>query len=199
MEKLIAIVIDGVVYDVVESACKYLKNKHDVTITRDEWNTYRLEDLHLISDEDAVKMFSDYNLYLGNPMEGAIKSLAKFKKLGWTIQLLTSRNFEKLYTTTVDWLKDNSVPFDKLVFCDHNKGEYLSTYKVKFFVDDYPKFVKDAKDNYVDCVYLLDATYNRDYDNFSDGVIRVKDLSMVLNIVEEVYKLSNGKQKQSNG
>jgi len=170
--------LDGVLGNVSYSIINYINGIYWTDfIERDITEYYIWDWFPKISRKQAIAMFKNPGFYLNMPsLPKAVKSINKLKDDGWWIDIVTARDFSCL-TVTVDWLRDEGIPFDRLSFADPDKKvHYAEDEKFDFFVEDNPNTVNQLSE-VVPLVYLVDAPYNK---NVNDGVLRVKDLEIML-------------------
>jgi len=74
---------------------------------------------------------------------------------GDEIYIITSRG-EHLEEITKQWLKKNSVPYDKLIFVHHNPGKYIGNELEEWFKRQAQKKAKVLKENKIE-VYFEDT------------------------------------------
>jgi uncharacterized HAD superfamily protein len=181
MHKRIAIDIDGVIYDIVDSTIRYLRElETPVILNRKDWTTYKLSGCCNISYTDEKELFLNTKLYNGKPIENSIESIKELVSKGWIIYLITARDFDALYSLTIKWLQEYHVPFHKLIF-SKDKISFLKKESIDFFVEDYDTTALEARCNNIKNVYLIDAPYNQN----ALGITRVKNLAEVVNLVEK--------------
>lgn len=61
---------------------------------------------------------------------------------------------------TEQWLADNSISYNQLLFTESNKSDVLRTEKIKLMIEDNPEYLKQVSD--IPVTFLcFDANYNR--------------------------------------
>lgn len=121
---------------------------------------------------------------------GTIKYLNKIKKRGHEIIFLTSRyykEFKNPYETTYTYLKNNNIPFDKLILCADDKGKICKEEKIDIFFDDNFKNYISVKNTGID-VYLMDDIPN----------IKIKGVKRIFS-VRDMYLKIKRKEKYYGG
>lgn len=96
---------------------------------------------------------------------GLIEILTKLRELGHKIIIITARTnyyYKDPYNMTMDWLKKENIPYDKLILGSINKKKDCINEKIDIFLDDdinnclkvnetgIKTFIMDNVDNYLD-------------------------------------------------
>lgn len=96
---------------------------------------------------------------------GLIEILTKLRELGHKIIIITARTnyyYKDPYNMTIDWLKKENIPYDKLILGSINKKKDCINEKIDIFLDDdinnclkvnetgIKTFIMDNVDNYLD-------------------------------------------------
>ena len=107
----------------------------------------------------------------------------KIKNLGIEIYIVTSRR-DEIKIITQEWLKQNSIVYDKLFLNVINKGELIKEINPTYFVDDsykncldVTKVCKDTK------TFLIETNFNNKIQ--TENVLKVKNL-------KELYEFIKG-------
>ena len=178
--KICAIDIDGVLAKYPESFLKFAKKEFGVS-----WNINNVPDcfqrpskLHN-KIKDAYRQSGEKrNLEV---IDGAKEMLKHFKKLGYTIILLTARPYKKykrIFADTLEWLDKNDLIYDAIIW-DENKNERVIKEfpKMKFMVEDSESnAVKIAELGYK--VFVVDTPYPQKRHQHKN-IIRVKNLEEI--------------------
>ena len=61
---------------------------------------------------------------------------------------------------TRQWLDDNLIPYDQLLFTGSNKSDMLLTEKITLMIEDNPEYLKQVSDTPINFL-CFDANYNR--------------------------------------
>lgn len=173
-----------------DSASMYIKYGHNYTkniLKRDTMNKlegvtshHYLEEIFEWNKEELKEFLEIYYEYVIKNVEvknGVVEVLNKIKEKNDNIYLITARyempnsNIEK---ETLEWLKNNEIPFDELIMNARNKKSICEKYNIDVFIDD----------SYVNCkcvselnnkVYLMTSNTNQKIDVSNDKIERVKD------------------------
>jgi FMN phosphatase YigB (HAD superfamily) len=162
--------LDGVCYDFTESLRHYLVTHEGfdhadlpgggVNDPGTTWEFYRdcwgmtTEDFLAVCDRgvDAGVVFGH-----GEPFEGTVETLQKFRDDGHRIHIITNRSFgTRSHHNTSEWLEEHRIPFDSLVFSSHK-----TIIRPDLMVDDYEDNFRAFLDVGVPC-FLYNRPWNRD-------------------------------------
>ena len=108
---------------------------------------------------------------------GVVSSLIRLKERGYKIYIITGRKKNEMNDRNVEtkqWLDNNIIPYDKLIFEENDKG--IACYKngVDIYVDDSIKHLDKVNRYGVKC-YLFDNIYNRN-DSYYERVCSFEEL-----------------------
>ncbi len=123
----------------------------------------------------------------------AAEVTARLKEQGYTIVIMSSRPADKyptLYNQTVNWLKNNNIIYDYIIFGEKNKhAKILSELpQTKFIVED-NSYNANQISHWGYTVFLLNNKYNRDV-LIDKNVYRIDNLLDIFNFIKlEVMKL----------
>ena len=80
--------------------------------------------MRLIIDLDGTICSEEkqFSRTLATPLDGAVMALQKLKSQGNTIIIYSARTWAE-YEMTIEWLKENEVPFDQLIL-GKPQGDY---------------------------------------------------------------------------
>jgi len=137
------------------------------------------------------KEFRTSGIKLDIPMiEGASDLTRKLKELGYKIIIITARpanEYPELTKITNQWLRDNDIKYDGIIFDKHKSIKVLEQVpNLEFSVNDhYTEALLLAKWGYT--TFLVDNKYNRrDHDNpYTGKIIRVKELTEIIKYIEK--------------
>lgn len=115
------------------------------------------------------------------PKEGAQLLLEKLKELGFIIIILTRRPFylhKSLFKITKEWLDNNKLCYDALIFEDKKQLKIFSDYEnCKFILED-NRYLANILGKYGIKVYLINNYHNQG--ELSPNVIRINKLLDIL-------------------
>lgn len=167
----IGIDIDGVLTNVeefeIDYASKYFYEngsfdnvKKSIDFTKDDYNV----------DEDTSNSFwskAIYDYLKIKPRNFACEVINKLKKDGNTICIVTNRisdleycdiTPEEMKKNVIEWLKDNSVYYDELIFSNGNKVKFIKDNKIDVMIEDNSKNI-NAISKFIP-VICYNARYN---------------------------------------
>lgn len=172
-DKIVCIDIDGVLCDYLTTWLEFVRNNFpeklafgdsgkitSLDLSRTLKNPSEYKDLKNLFRESGIKRNA---LVISGAKEFLIKLSKKYK-----IVLVSARPvqvYRRIYADTVEWLKENELIFDFLVF-EEDKRSWALTHKsqIEFCVEDDPKQATHLT-TYGLKVYLLDCPYNKDVGN----------------------------------
>ena len=111
--------------------------------------------------------------------ENVVEILNKLKKDGHKIIFITARNYEEYpdpYKTSIEYLKRNGVPFDKLIVNAKDKVKECLLEKIDVFIDDNGQICKAVQNRGITTIQMAN-----DFTEVSKGLER-------LNTWDEIYK-----------
>lgn len=124
---------------------------NDKTLNKQFWNQYR----EIYGIKEKIRPF-------------AAEVISKLKKDGNEIYIITARYFtnenskkgEETRNIVKNWLKDNNVVYDKLIFSGENKVHICSENKIDLMIDDSVDNVNNIST--IIPVICFDARYNKE-------------------------------------
>lgn len=133
---------------------EFFNVKLDETIT-DHWATY------VVTPEQHKEFWSKNlkEIVTDSPLENNVLEMIKkeFVKNADSIYIITARPIE-FYSETYNWLKENNVPFDKLIMNGgESKIKYIKELSINVMIDDQTSLFDDAfKDETasIDCEFV---------------------------------------------
>lgn len=134
---LIGIDIDGVLADQVSPVLHLLEEEHGIQMEYNDVEQYRepIPGLEINIYNAITSAQEDEDHVLNLPvLEGAIEGVSKLQKLGDEIWMITSRS-TRIRPATEQWLADNELGYDKLVFVEKPK----SMTETDLLIDDHHK------------------------------------------------------------
>lgn len=103
---------------------------------------FYLKNMHHWNDEEEMNFFKLYYeemIRQIKPFTFAVETIGKLKEEGNQIILITARwpagNFDERQVT-LDWLKENHIPYDEIVLDAENKAKVALERKLDVFIDD---------------------------------------------------------------
>lgn len=117
--------------------------------------------------------------------DGVVDVLNKLRNQGHKIIFITARNKKEYgdpYEISMEYLKMNNVPFDKLIVDCHDKGNECVVNGIDLFIDDSTNNCKCVKSKGISTIQF-DAPFNQNQNNFK----RVTNWNEVYDIVQEMY------------
>ncbi len=190
----IGIDIDGTLTNehdyMIKKALEFIKEKNlnYKIINRDEYNTIDIFNW----GEDIEKYFWDKYIfdYAKNVKiyKNAANVISKLKNNN-KIYIITSRGFtlenskegELMRSLVKDWLENNKIEYNEIIFAKHGKVEECKKYKINIMIED-SKYNIECLKNIVDKIICFDAPYNKDLKG--NNIIRCKDWLEI----EKVFK-----------
>ena len=134
-------------------------------------NRYYLQALYGWSDEEKFAFFDKYYkniLEECEPMENAPEMVAKLKEEGNEIFFITARlsnikncNTEEITTKT---LKENNIPYDKLIVNASDKLKFCKENNIEIFIEDSYDTCKQLEENGIKS-YLMTTRMNEQIDS----------------------------------
>lgn len=181
-EKIAAIDIDGVLAEYPAGFVSFLEEKTGKKLSQIPIPHY---DLYAVLSKEVggyaeMKKYKHEYRATGQKrflpvVDGAVASMKRLKKLGYTVVLLSARpvsQYPRIFADTMEWLKANDIPYDAILW-DENKEEKVvkSFPKMQFMVEDHAGNAnRVARMGYK--VYLISKPYNVE-EPLHEGVIRV--------------------------
>lgn len=124
---------------------------------------------HNWNEEEEKEFFDKYNEEIMKQLKPKLFSAEIIRKLKEEnkIYIITSRfDTEKsnVEEVTKKWLKDNFIPYDKLVLNVQNKSAIAKKYDIKIFVDDSIKICEEIVEENIKA-FIFDSIINKEYQN----------------------------------
>lgn len=164
---IIGVDVDGVLTKLE----KYQISEGEKYFNRPPVNTagYKVYEIFGLAKEDDKRFWRDnifsYATY-DSVQEGSDKVLKKLKEDGHIIYIVTARTYtrentqrgEKMRTVLINWLKDNGIVYDKIIFSEEDKTEICKQLKLDVMVEDCVSNIENISKNIP--VICVDAAYN---------------------------------------
>lgn len=181
--------IDGVISNQSAQFVKFYNMVKKDQITQEDIVTLPVHKAGKVSPEDEKKVFYQTNYWKTLELLPGVKdALSQFRKGGYRILLFTSRPWkltdENLKSITRKWLKGYQIKYKSLTFDNKKTTRFLKAQnlKIKYFIeDDLLKAVKLC--SVCKAVFLVDYKYNQSDTKTPYNLIRVKDLSEVVELI----------------
>lgn len=170
---IIGIDIDGTINDIHSAILEYGKiyNQSVINGIIKNEKAYRIKDIFNWDNKDCYKfkwiIQSDISTKIKS-RDDVVEALLNLKEKGYKIYIITGRKKNEMIDRDKDtkqWLENNKIPYDKLIFEENNKGIACNKNNVNFFVDDSPKHLNKINKYGIKC-YLFDNVYNKDDNNY---------------------------------
>ena len=179
---IVGIDIDGTINDLHSVILEYgrLYNQTIVNGTIKDENAYYIKDIFdwNVLDYDKFKWIVQSDLVNRiKSRNGVASSLIKLKEHGYKIYIITGRKKNEMNDRNVEtkqWLDNNMIPYDKLIFEENDKGVACYKNGVDIYVDDSIKHLDKVNRYGVKC-YLFDNIYNRN-DSYYERVCSFEEL-----------------------
>lgn len=176
--------------DLLKAACEYDKrlgnsgvplNDNYYIGKRFNWNK---EEYHYFMGEVRKKVVMNAKI-----RNGLIEILTKLRQMGHKIIIITARTnyyYKDSHGMTIEWLKKEQIPYDKLILGSITKKKDCINEKIEIFLDDdinnclsvydcgIKTFIMDNNDNYLD----------------NSDIIRVYDFYDFYEKIENILKKS---------
>lgn len=184
----IGIDIDGTITDLHSEILKYGLEYNEKILGKGIKN----EDAYKISEifnwrENECMNFKRYMqreiLNIVKPRSDASEWINNIKKLGHEIYIITGRKMNEMndtYNETLNWLRNNDIPFDKLIIEEKDKGKACKENNINIFVDDRLKHLEKAYNGGVEKTYIFDNVYNRDNNKY-ERIYNFRELYYTIN------------------
>lgn len=169
----IGIDIDGVLTDVgkfqIDYASKYAyENNLGKIVNPYSYDTDKIFDW---SKEEDYRFWEKYLPDYAKNEKARVFADEVTKKLsddGNKIYIITSRSLSNLDTdmgklmrnTVINWLKDNNIYYDEIIFTDEDKRRVCIDYNIDIMIEDAPKNIMELS-KVLPNVICFDAVYNK--------------------------------------
>lgn len=188
-KKIIGSDIDGVISDQNAQFVKFYNLDNKNQITQEDIVSLPVHKAGKVSPEGEKKVFYQTNYWKTLELLPGVKdALSQLRKNGYRIFLFTSRPWiltdDNLKSITRKWLKSHQIKFNSLNFDDKKSTRFdkAQVMKIKYFIeDDLEKAVKLC--SICKAVFLIDYKYNQSIYKTPYNLIRVKNISEVINII----------------
>ena len=177
----IGIDLDGVLTDIerfmLDYGSKYcVENNIPLNI---KLGSYDDTEMLNCTDEQAVDFWRTYiiDYFTKYPARDCAKEvIKKLKEDGHEIYIVTGRSeygvpseyINKIKEMTETWLKENDIPYDKLIFTEDNKLPYCIGNYIEVMIDDWTKVIKEVSTRIPTIVF--NCYYNQDAEG--ENIIR---------------------------
>jgi len=167
----IGIDIDGVLMDIerfiVDYGTKFCaENNLPIEVNLGKYDKCKMLNL---TEEQAVKFWNKYLVYYATkyqPRDFASEIVNKLKEEGHEIYIVTGRNYYgmpkeyigKMKEIVPEWLKNNNIPYDKIIYTEESKLPYCVGNYVELMIEDWDKVVKEISTKIP--VLCFDCKYN---------------------------------------
>ena len=175
---IIGIDIDDTITDTYEVMHAYaqeytinvLKREPIINETNSCSNHLYIQYLHNWNEEEDLKYLELYYEKIikeVRPKTLALKNLNKLKEDGHKIVLITARwetDYTDIVGLTKEWLKENNVPYDKLILNAENKAVAAKQENLDIFIDDSFKNCQMVADLGIK-TFIMDTRTNRNLED----------------------------------
>jgi HAD superfamily hydrolase (TIGR01509 family) len=166
-KKLLALDLDGVVFDFMGRFLEIHNITHDTRVTSDDILKFMpdgaMEDI--ISEDDWNTSFEhaeNSGIYATlASIEGARTAIEHIAAAGWDIVYVTSRHSKFAPETELSIIL-NRIPKHKVYYTPKGKLRKLRQLKPDVFVDDAIRNCEDAEKAGIKKIYIMEAAYNRE-------------------------------------
>ena len=183
----IGIDIDGVISDFVTSFREVVKKERDIDLKYCDIHQYDLGKVLGLNKDVTLELicqtFDDMELGF---QFGAIDGINKLF-LNHEIILITGRSLE-IEKITKDWLQNNNVRYDDIIFTKAGKKCQENKYCLDVIIDDHLKEITNCID-IVPHILVYDHPWNQSTNN-SDSFHRVFNWEDILDHLEQLNKTS---------
>lgn len=168
----IGIDIDGVLTDIERFIADYgtkfsVENHLPINITVGEYDENKA--FHW-TDEQDLEFWNQYLEYYATKYlarDFASEVIHKLKEEGHEIYIVTARNewglppesYGKMREFVKEWLKDNDIYYDKIIYTEENKLPYCVGNYIELMIEDRDKNVKEISSKLP--VLCFDCQYNK--------------------------------------
>ena len=167
----IGIDIDGVIADIerfiVDYGTKFcIENNLPIDVKLGEYDETKILNL---TEEQAVKFWNTYLVHYATKYpvrEFSSEVIKKLKEEGHEIYIVTARNeyglpkeyYGKMRELVTQWLQDNNIYYDKIIYTEGSKLPYCVGNYVEIMIEDSPKNINDLSSKIP--VLCFDCKYN---------------------------------------
>ena len=173
---IIGIDIDDVISDTYEKLFNYAQKytieelKKPGKISNENSKTHKyVKSMHEWNDKEEMKFWDEYYEEIMKEVTPKTFAVETIKKLSEDnkIILITARwenSRNNIARITRNWLKENNVVYDELVFDSQDKGEVAKKYNIDLFIDDSFKNCSDVSSKGIK-TFIMDTRFNKAYDD----------------------------------
>ncbi|MGD9241156.1 MAG: bifunctional metallophosphatase/5'-nucleotidase [Desulfobacterales bacterium] len=166
---------DDVLSDTTSGFLKILKHEYGKSVNFEDIFTFDLKTSFNLSDSEYEHFFHRVHqadvIMAFTPMEGAIRTLEEWIKLGYQISIVTGR-LTSAYEASLDWLSKYNVPYHSFMMVDKYSRENIDTkiavsmqkfseMKFSLAVEDSAKMALHLSKKMGIPVALIDRPWNR--------------------------------------
>lgn len=193
----IGIDIDGVLTNIerfiIDYATKYcIDNDLPIKI---EPGFYNESEVLNWTEEQTLKFWNEYIIYYATKYparEFASEVINKLKEEGYEIYIVTARcewglppeSYGKMKTFVDEWLKENNIYYDKIIYTEGSKLPYCVGNYVEIMIEDSPENIKDLSSKIP--VLCFDCKYNESLEG--ENITRVYSWYDVYSKIKEMCK-----------
>ena len=166
----IGVDIDGVLTDIekfeIEYGCKYFYELNKPLVNPNGYGSYEI--FKPTEEQDNLFWRKAIYQYIKEPArQFSGEVLEKLLSNGHEIYIITNRISDLSYSDirptqmraiVIEWLKENNIPYTKLIFSDKNKEKEILENKIDIMIEDKPKNIE--KLSKITNVFCYDAKYN---------------------------------------
>jgi len=165
----IAIDIDGVLRNSVETMLRIYNQNFNDNMTEDEWKFYSVKETFPQIEEKLGITANDFffsrhngeqiNRY-SDTYPGVIEAMQKAHDEGHSLHIITYQPSYKNKLHTLMWLEDTRIPYDTVTFCT-KRAKNLPD--VDVIIDDNPMYFQNVN---ADRCVLINRSYNKDMEQY---------------------------------
>ena len=120
-------------------------------ILHNEYPNLNIKDYHELKKKDFIKFcelhLSEIQKYM-ILKDGVVETLKFWKNKGYKIYIITARGskgMDFLIPITLEFLKNNNIPYDEILFKQERKGNACKNKNIDIFIDDKEKVLDEVK------------------------------------------------------
>ena len=121
------------------------------SILHSDYKNLNINDYHELSKKDFLKFCKDHILEIQKYMilkDGVVEMLKLWKDKGYKIYIITARGSKKmefLIPITLEFLKNNNIVYDEIIFKQERKGNACKEKNIDVFIDDKEEVLDEVK------------------------------------------------------
>ena len=121
-------------------------------ILHSDYKDLNISDYHELNKNDFTKFCKRHTPEIQKYMilkDGVLEVLNRFKDEGNKIYIITARGskgMDFLIPITLDFLKNNNIPYDDIIFKQERKGDACKKLKIDVFIDDKENVLDEIKE-----------------------------------------------------